>query len=578
MAIRIYKPQGFSAGVSGGVPAAMQSGGLPVAQVFNSGLGDALVKGATQVAGVYAKQAKEEKERLEAVAVLEAQNELFKETQAFESEYFEKNKGQAALNAPQDFAAFHEKTASKLAARFNDSPAAALMFQKLSVRDSMNSIRRASGYAAEQKAAWQKSVIDGSRARLMQFVAENDNPEEVAKQRQAYANEFSAVFGGIDHTKELAAVDNEIAQTQINKRLAVNDYQGAKKLLADNRKVLGSSYDDMLARVDDARERANKESGIAFAEELYNSGKPASEAWQDIAGIKDPVKRAAARSAYSNAWTIKAKIDEEEYQRGAITVRDELDSLASTNLQEAETLVANMPRATEKDRRIATFAESRLNEWKRSNGMNPLTKAGDYIGIRDDILSGKINTPEQIKSDPRAVGVASDDLDGDLVKFLTTSQKVTETAIEDAFKATFGPKKWKNMNDDTKFKMIQSVRNQVRETNRAQDTDYIQKAADAMAVKGREPSFMSPIAGLFSDGATLAQAIYDGEFTQQELVSSIANGSPLWLPSSVPDDFDLAWNDPDVIDRAAWEKKYADKGDAKKAAFLAWKLQSIGRR
>lgn len=538
-----------------------------------------ITTGAEKLGTAYSKEINDQIEAQQAADILSEVNAYHDEVRVFEDNYRNNTFGKDARTATEDFDKFHKEQLNKRLSQFNGDPRQSALFfrQAMSVRRS--SLDRGSAYAREQDEVYRADTTKAVSARFLQFVGENDDPVAINEERGKVNIELNALNPGRDLTATMAQLDQDVAVTQINKAVAKKDFKQAKAFLNSYKPALGSRADEMINAVEAARVTNNKEQGVALAQDLFHSGEDAGKAWDKIAKIKDKDERGAAMSQYSSLWTMKAKIDAEAYEAGAIEIRDSIDTQAPTDLAAAEQSVLSMPEETDVDRKVKKFATERINQWKASGGMNPLTDSGAYLGIREDIISGNLTTPEQIKADPRSAKITTGDLDGDLVKLLEETQATTDASINNAFKQAFGAAKWerlKSTNKDLAFNYLKQVKDTVRQTNRGQDTDYIQKVVDTLALQGRNPDgFINSLKSTFLDGDALAESIRSGEFSINDLKRGLISGSAPWLPDSVPSEFDAIWNDPSTH-REKWLKLYKEEDEAKKAAFMTWKLKNIG--
>lgn len=563
-------------------PAAVQGAPLDVSKSQVSDMLKQVGDAAKGVTKEWAEEAKARQEATIAADVLAESNKYHDETRAFESNYRETRKGADARNAAQDFDEFHRKQIEERSARFTGDPRVQLLWMRQADQVRQGSLNRAVEYADHQDKVYREETTNGRIQTYYQKVAEvGDDDKAVNNLRMQLNGEVQALNPGRDLTAKMAEIDQNTATTRINTAVAQRDAARAERLLGEYKGVLGNKFDEAQAHVTSAKKQAAVDAGVDLATSLYNSNTDPSAAWQKIAAIGDKDTRQSAQSQYSALQTMKMKIEEDAYASAAVDLRTKIDGTAPTNLPAASAMVESMPEASKLDRKKKAFAMERLNEWKRASGMNPLTDAGSYLGIREDVLAGRITTKEQVLSDPRSAKVTMQDLNGDLVKLLDTAQQAHDKVINDAFEQAFGAKKWKNLqktNPDLTMNYLKQAKDQVRTTNRAGDTDYIQKVADTLAISGvQQTGFkMGDWFREVKGGDSLAAAVRSGDVPadMNKFKQDLASGSAKWLPATTPSDFDAVWNT--QIDQGAWQKLYGDK--AKKAAYLSWKLYQIGPR
>lgn len=535
-----------------------------------------------QAGDAYLKRERELQEAQVAADVLSEATQLQDAARQFEVQYRETNRGDDARQAAQATDQFFTDQMQARSQRFIGDPRTLLLWQRQAFGVRQGALTRAQAYADQQDQVYREDTTRARIALFYQNVATADDTQ-AASMRQDLAAELAALNPGRDMRATLAEVDMNTAVGRINAAAAREDFETANKLLQANQGILGQNYDEMVARVENARRTSMQNQGIDMALNLFHQNADASTAWERISRIGDRDMRAAAQSQYSTLLTMQLKIDEQTYQTSAIDVRARIDSMAETNLAEAEAYVVGLPQNTDLERRVHDFARSRLNEWKRSGGVDPLTQSSNYLELRARILGGHITEREQIRADPLAPGVTQGDLD-DLEGMLDTSQQTTEKAINDAFSAAFGARRWGNLqrsNPDLVFDYMQQVRTRVRETNRAQDTDYIQQVADTLALQGSVRSDYGAInwAREVVGGNALADALRGGEFNLEQLGASVGSGDPLWLPDSTTPEFRADWNSWEPAQRQEWLDLYSqDEGKAMRAAYLGQRLTEIGPR
>lgn len=543
-------------------------------------------------------QIRKDQEAQQATDLLNATNDYADATAKFEDSFYTSVKGKDARDtAGESFADFHKNEIENRAQQFSGNPQLKNTFLTMANSTRRSSINRGLTYGRAEDLSYRTSTDKANAARMMSVVASSSDADAM-KALDLYAAEHASMFpndhGAVDskgNKIEPAAIINarsEVVGTLINRAIAEKDYDRAENLLKGNKAVLGANIDEFTARVSGARIVGKKEEGTAYANDLYNKGVEPSEAWETIGKIKDANERSAAMSQYSSMQTMKMKIETEDYQNAIPVIRQDIDTIVATDIGAAEAHVLAMPESGPLDRKKKEWARKYVNQWKASEGIQPLTDSTSYLGLQADILGGNINTPEAIRADPRAARVTGKDLEDDLVNLLDQTQKTTDREIQDAFRQSMGAKKFDNIkknNPDKYFNMLKQAKNMVKITNRGQDTGYIQDVADSLVLKGFEApdnqaeKMIDGIRSFFGGGETLADELDAGNFSLSELKTGLVRGESPWLPSSVPDTFQAIWNDPGQItpqSKAAFTKMYGS--DAVKAGYAVWQLNKINKR
>lgn len=579
--VTTYQPQATIQAPSA-PPPAIQGAPLDVGKNPANGMLAQASEGVKNIAKEWVQEAKERQEATIAADVLSEVNKYHDDTRAFEDNYRNTVKGADARDAVKDFDTFHREQMEQRSQKFTGDPRVQLLWMRQADQVRQGSLNRAVEYADQQDKIYRDDTTNARIQTYYQKIGEvGDDDKAVNNLRLQLNGEITALNPGRDLTAKMAEIDQNTAVTRINAAVAAKKAPQAEKLLGEYKSILGTKYDEAVAHVESAKKQANIDAGTALGNQLFNSGADPASAWNKIAHLGNHDMQQAAQSQYSSLQSMKMKIDEDAYASAAVDLRTKIDSRAPTDLPGISASVNAMPEGSKLDRKKKAFALERLSEWKRASGMNPLTDAGSYIGLRNDVLRGAITTKEQLLSDPRSAKVTMSDLNGDLVKTLDASQQVHDKNLNNAFEQAFGAKKWMNLqktNPDLTMNYIKQAKEQVRSTNRAGDTDYVQKVADTLAISGVKASGFAPVDWIrgLKGGDSLAEAVRTGEVPSDmnKFKRDLASGNAKWLPASTPSDFDVVWNS--KVDRGAWQKLYGDK--AKKAAYLSWKLYQIGPR
>ncbi len=586
MPIKVYQSN-VAAATPGGTRTPSQSASLDVKSSAGQSMLNIVADAVDKVGSAYAEKDKEKKEKdkekkelQQASDLLDESNNYYSQLVAFEKDYKSNTKGLAARDAEKDFAAFNKKLYDQGAKRFMGDAKASFMFKRRTSQMQMSSVARGLGYSNDQDVVYRKSTTAGLIATYEQKIAANaGNDQAVDNLRTILNGELAALNPGEDLTAMHAKISTQTAVDRISIMTKSKDFKEANRLLKEYKGVLGRSYDDAVAAVESARVVDQREQGVDMAGDLYAAGVPADEAWDKISKIKDKDQMKSAQSQYGTLWTMQTRINEQNFQEGAILYRDKVDNIAATDLAGAEAMVLGMPETSETERRIKSNTQTRLNQWKASGGIEPLTDSASYIGIRDDIIAGRLNTKEEIQADERAAAVTENDIKQDLIGLLEETQKTTDKSINDAGKSTYGVKVWNNMGPEKKFNIIKALKANVKETNRGQDTDYIQQSMDAHAITGKYEIRQEGLAEIkrwatnLGGGDTLVEGIESGKITMQSLDDSLGTDKPVWLPTRVPASFDIKWNDSTIFNQKAW--KHLHGKNAKKAAYAKWLLSTI---
>lgn len=590
MPITIRRSGQVAAGLRAPAAPRVAAGPIDMTRTASAQLTQTVGQALTTMGKVAADQIRQDIEAKQATDVLNAANEYADATADFEDKFFTNVKGKEARDtAGTAFADFHKNELSKFAQQFDGNPQMKSAFLNRASTMRRSSLNRGLTYGRAEDLAYRQSTDKANYSRLMSTVAESSDADAM-KAIDMYAAEHAAIFpndhGATDskgnriEPEAITKARTEVVGTLINRAIAEKDYERASNLLNGNKKVLGATVDEYTARVERARVVDSKDNGVKLASDLYNQGMKPTEAWEKIGKIKDNDERSAAMSQYSSLQTMKMRIDTEEYQNAIPGMRQDIDSLASTDIAAAEAKILAMPEDTEVNRKKKDWGIKYVNQWKASAGIQPLTDSGSYLSVQADILGGKLNTPEAIRADPRAAKITSKDVEDDLVKLLGTSQKITDKAIDDACRSAFGAKKWdkiKKNNKDRHFSILKSVREMAISTNRAQDTGYIQSVVDTIAIEGEKKGGW----GFgYGEDTTLADALATENVSFTELAKSFTGGtkSP-WIadadmiPNEFKEEYTHMW--PEDV-KAAWEKIYGD--DAMRGAYTQKMLQDIGKR
>ena len=515
-----------------------------------------------------------EQERKTATDIVAAENEYRDELLKYETDYKNTKKRANARTSQDDFAKENERLKAKYSDRFTGNARGQRIWEQTASQIRMSSLSRGIAHANKEEDLYRQETTAGAIATYTQKVsAQNGNEQAINNLRAQLNARLKAVNPDVDLTAMMAKIDLQTATTRINTAVAQKDHVEAKRLLKDYKSVLGASYDDMVNSVESSRRVAAKESGSQYAIEAYNDKIPAEKVWSDIAKIKDEDERNAAQRQYSTMWTMQKQIDDRFVQDGSVEVYNSIAEMPVNDLATHQAYVDSLPERTEAQRKIKKYGQSLADARKSGIGVDKLSDGAAYVDLRSDILRGVITTPEQIRSDLRATKLTENDIN-DQVDLLKASQMATDKSINDSFKAAYGADTWKNLNKNTQFKLIQQVKTRVKETNRGQDTGYIQTVVDSLAMKGEAKNRWFPGYGKNTE---LGKMLIDNDLDPNELMDSLNKGESLFLPSDIPEDFTEEWNNGTIPSKKQWESLYS--GDkAKKAAYLRWMMDNTGPR
>jgi hypothetical protein len=214
----------------------------------------------------------------------------------------------------------------------------------------------------------------------------------------------------------------------------------------------------------------------------------------DINQIEDPdLKRATRAKARSYVQQFNAE-QAAWVQQETIDQVGQLDERAG-NLVSQQNLVDNYLVENESQRKVKTQMNARLVRYKSAEGLRPMTDPGAYADAEDAIISAEVTTPEEI--DERfGVSVEKPDRD-DLKKDLEDTQKTQKETLKIAYAQAKGIEggseiRYKGSRQKDYGEFMLWANSMAKESNRAQEPDYLQELADMWALKGERARRLTP--------------------------------------------------------------------------------------
>lgn len=228
--------------------------------------------------------------------------------------------------------------------------------------------------------------------------------------------------------------------------------------------------------------------------------------------MEDPEMKQAVRRSFSPRASQWRQDQATQTQEKRWEAYDRLDSLQG-NLAEQYKFVNEMPDDTKIQRQAKQHAMARYRQYASMEGRNFMTDPEAFDDMLQDIQAAEITSERELMGHEKAAKVAKSDLNT-LQGVLEKSQDTSTTSMRRAYVRSSGQDKVQNKKDLYNF--YEFVEDNLRQTNRAGDLDYVQKLADQWFLEGGKP-----------------RSWFFGE-TKKEWKEAIQD--PEWLPRIVDDE------------------------------------------
>lgn len=347
-------------------------------------------------------------------------------------------------------------------------------------------------------------------------------------------------------TNEAVSKEPEAIDKQINNFVvpAINDASALSDIPADEMlaKTKAAMYDDIISQ---AIARGNTERAKGLLDR-WGDDLTEDKETQLIANLrKTEINNTAEDTAFDMYTDLHAgettpteinneinKIEDQELRRStrskarsyvrqfndeqAAWVREEtvdqlaqLDELAG-DLPLQQSQVDSYLVENESQRKVKTQMNALLVRYKTAAGLRPMTDPGAYGEGVDAIINAEITTPEEI-DEKYGVTVSKSDRDN-LKKSLQDAQKNQKRTLKIAYAQAKGIKggpeaKFKGSRQDDYGEFQVWAEAMSKESNRAQEPDYLQELADMWALEGERERRLTPGYGV---DTTFGDAVRSG--------------------------------------------------------------------
>lgn len=429
-------------------------------------------------------------------------------------------KGQAVDGLFKQAAQDYDKRIAELAATAPNTDAGRRLKEKA------HEVRRSDvrGYARHQAAEltqWEISASESMVAATTNWIHRNWS-FDAKKLEEKFDNE---ILPEVERTAELkgvapaAAIERARANAfapVIKQHIAKGATEKAGALL--KRWDSSLNKDQRIALTAAIRRKEIEMKADNQAMNLVAEGLPWDQAQKRINQIKDQDEKRATRTMYNIYRTAKVQSDNELAQRMSVDAVDRIHTLKGDVAAQQKYYDA-MPEDTKPERAAKKEAERALQNYKAAGGMDFLTDPKAWEKCEQDLRFARITTEQELRAKYGALFTKADM--EERVRDQKDRQNFVDfaSAADAAFRSAIG-KVNKDLSDsDLRAKKAFTIhaKQMAQETNRANDTTYLQQLADRFVLDGE-------VSGRFSPGHGPDKKLYE------------AMSNPTWVPDIIDDD------------------------------------------
>jgi len=237
-----------------------------------------------------------------------------------------------------------------------------------------------------------------------------------------------------------------------------------------------------------------------------------TEIRDEINKMEDPDLKQAVRSSFSPRASQWRQDQAAQVQDKRWEAYERLDSLQG-DLAEQYKFVNEMPDDTKTQRKAKQYAMTRYKQYASMQGRSFMTDPEEFDNLLQQIETAEITSERELMGHEKASKIANSDLKT-LQGVLEKSQDTSTSSMRRAYVRSSGQDTVQSKKDLYDF--YEFVEDNLRQTNRAGDLDYVQKLADQWFMEGGKPRGWFP-----------------GE-TKKQWREAIQD--PEWMPQIVDDD------------------------------------------
>lgn len=368
---------------------------LPAPEV--AGAGVRLAKAALEAGGRVLDVAAREYERDETTRVEESLLAMRRELSEERDRYMREHQGQDALKAGEHFDGFARDVARRYLSEGKFQGRFAEAFMKQAAGQAIQFTEQGMGYAAREREAWNKSVLDGKVSEFLRDAAlDFRNIPRLQEEWRNLKDAVGKMRPGMDNTAYLNDIGRRLAGSVIDGHLAEDDLRGARESVERFRDFLGADAnayavkirgqaDALRAKAEAQRKKAEQDAEEARIERGYNdvmsgiNGLPSTLSVEErkaklvqLTADMEPKLRAAVRKRG------EADIDERELVRKAGIVEElgMVDRMRKANPQATSNEMISLIRESNLSDDAKTAGIEQLEKERESAGNNELSAAG----------------------------------------------------------------------------------------------------------------------------------------------------------------------------------------------------------
>lgn len=221
---------------------------LPAPEV--AGAGVRLAKAALEAGGRVLDVAAREYERDETTRVEESLLAMRRELSEERDRYMREHQGQDALKAGEHFDGFARDVARRYLSEGKFQGRFAEAFMKQAAGQAIQFTEQGMGYAAREREAWNKSVLDGKVSEFLRDAAlDFRNIPRLQEEWRNLKDAVGKMRPGMDNTAYLNDIGRRLAGSVIDGHLAEDDLRGARESVERFRDFLGADANAYAVKI-----------------------------------------------------------------------------------------------------------------------------------------------------------------------------------------------------------------------------------------------------------------------------------------------------------------------------------------